>query len=166
MTSGWHPATGGNVNKILLGVVLAVGLHAGAVAAATVPCSGLPGSLSDPAGDALFFGGPTPSPDIVCAGAQVSGGNLLLRVGFAPGTFDPATTRIAFNLDIDQNPATGFSGITSGHADNAVMGVEYLVEFARTTTSASRGSRPSPASACWAPDLSSFSTMAWWPPFC
>jgi hypothetical protein len=117
------------VTKILLGVVLAAGLHAGSAAAATVPCSGLPGSLSDPAGDAFFFGGPTPSPDIVCAGAQVSGGNLLLRVGFAPGTFDPATTRVSFNLDIDQNPATGFSGITNGNADSAVMGVEYLVEF-------------------------------------
>jgi hypothetical protein len=113
------------VTKILFGIVVALGLHAGSAAAAPVSCSGLPGSIADPAGDAVGAG----APDILCAGAQVSGDSLVLRVGFGVGTFNPATTRVTFSLDTDQNPATGFPGITNGNADSAVMGVDYFVGF-------------------------------------
>jgi len=59
--------------------------------------------------------------------ASAGNGNLTLSVQFAPGTFDPATTHALFNLDIDENPATGFQGIDNGGRDVGVLGVEYLV---------------------------------------
>jgi len=79
-------------------------------------------TVTDPVGDAG-----TGNPDLVSGMASAGNGNLTLSVQFAPGTFDPATTHALFNLDIDENPATGFQGIDNGGRDVGVLGVEYLV---------------------------------------
>jgi hypothetical protein len=129
------------MTRLLLAVVLGLSLHAGSVAAATVSCSGLPGSISDPAGDAFSAN----APDIVCIGAQAIGGSLVLRAAFAPGTFDPATTHISFGLDTDQSPATGFPGITSGNTDAAVIGTEYIISFGSSSNAGFAVVRPDPA---------------------
>lgn len=108
--------------------VIAAVVSATPAFAAPVACAGMPGSLADPAGDAVPLG-PLPAPDIVCGAVQISGPNLVLRAAFGAGTFNPATTMVSLGLDTDQNPATGHPGIDAGGNDNAVMGTDYLVQF-------------------------------------
>jgi len=107
---------------------LATIASAAPVFAAPVACAGMPGSLADPAGDALALP-PLPAPDIVCGAAQVSGPNLVLRAAFAAGTFSPATTMVSLVMDTDQNPATGHPGVDSSGHDSALMGSDYFVRF-------------------------------------
>lgn len=97
----------------------------GRAEAAAISCAGLPGSVADPAGDALNAG----APDIVCAGVQRVGSTLQLRVAFAAGSFDPATSHVGFSLDVDQNPLTGFPGVDAANNDSAVLGTEFIVVF-------------------------------------
>lgn len=114
---------------ILLSLIVLVWcVWTGAASAAPIACTGLPGSITDAAGDAVEIN--FSAPDIVCAAAQVNNGNLELRAGFAAGTFNPATTIVYFNLDTDQDPATGYPGIDAGNNDSAIMGVEYIVTIA------------------------------------
>src|SRR4051812_33116547 len=67
------------------------------------------GSVVDPVGDNFF----APSPDIVSAEIVVDDLWVTFTMRFAPGTWDPATTKSAFSLDLDQDSATGilFAGI-------------------------------------------------------
>jgi hypothetical protein len=90
----------------------------------SVSCPGLPGLVSDPAGDAEFG-----APDIVCAAASVVGTNLELTVMFKRGTFVAATGQITFALDTDRNPATGFAGVDRTHDDAGLIGVDRWVVF-------------------------------------
>jgi hypothetical protein len=51
------------------------------------------------------------SPDIVLAAVEIRAGEVVFRLRHRPGTFDPATTRFAIDLDTDQNGSTGTSGV-------------------------------------------------------
>jgi hypothetical protein len=90
--------------------------------AAAVACSGQPGAVNDPLGDAWIPG----DPDIVCTSVQVVGGQLVLSEAFG-ANFAPATTRAGFYLDTDQSAATGTSDFrTPG------MGIDFHVAFGGT----------------------------------
>jgi len=67
------------------------------------------------------------TPDLVSATAAAGSGNLALSVRFAPGTFDATAAHVVFNLDTDQNPATGFPGVDAAHNDAALLGADYQV---------------------------------------
>jgi len=74
------------------------------------------------------------SPDLDTAKATVGGGNLTLIVLLGKTTngvttFDPATTHIIVNLDVDQNPATGSPGVDAAGNDATIFGTDYLVEM-------------------------------------
>jgi hypothetical protein len=51
------------------------------------------------------------APDIVLAIVDVSADEVVFRLRHRPGSFDPATTRFAIDLDTDQNASTGSGGI-------------------------------------------------------
>src|SRR4051812_28145283 len=88
------------------------------------------GSVSDPVGD-NFFGGP----DIVSAQIVVDDLWVTFTMRFAGGTWDPATTKSSFILDLDQDTATGtpFNGVgveatvSQGYLGDA--GTAYLTLF-------------------------------------
>lgn len=87
--------------------------------AAAVACSGQPGAVIDPLGDAWRPG----DPDIVCTSVQVVGSQLVLSEAFG-ANFDVATTRASFYLDTDQSTATGVSDSrTPG------MGIDFHLAF-------------------------------------
>jgi hypothetical protein len=79
-------------------------------------------SISDPALD------DGEGADFISTAATVDRGNLVLQVRFTPGRFDPATSMATFSIDIDRNPATGYPGVDAANNDQALMGVEYLIE--------------------------------------
>jgi hypothetical protein len=58
------------------------------------------GSVVDALGDSI-------GPDIVFTGIVVDDSWITFTMRFAPGTLDSATTKSTFNLDADQNSATG-----------------------------------------------------------
>ena len=62
------------------------------------------GSQADPLGDTFFIG---PGPDIVFAGIVVDDSWVTFTMQFAAGTWNPNTTKSTFNIDADQNSATG-----------------------------------------------------------
>src|SRR5207253_3149954 len=86
-------------------------------------------SVTEPAGDATIDSRVQVSPDLVSATVSTDGGTLTVEVRFAPGTFNPATSLAQFNLDIDQNPATGSPGVDSAQNERALMGVEFIVNI-------------------------------------
>lgn len=51
------------------------------------------------------------SPDLVLAVVDVGAAGVAFRFQFRPGSFDPSTTRLTVDLDIDQNAATGAGGL-------------------------------------------------------
>lgn len=55
-------------------------------------------------------------------------GAVTFVVGLGPST-DFANARVGINIDIDQNTATGFPGITNGNADSDLIGLEYLLQL-------------------------------------
>ena len=91
-------------------------------ATGTAPAAG---SLIDPAGDAGS------GADVVSATGTVAGGNLTLSARFARTTYN-ASTFVVWNLDTDQNTATGFPGITNTNADAALLGVDFIVQIRGT----------------------------------
>jgi hypothetical protein len=97
---------------------------------AAIPESGAAsfGSVTDPSGDAS-----TGIYDFVSGSALVSGGNLILTVNFAPGTFDWHNVLVGANLDTDQNPHTGWPGIDSNHNDSSIFGSDYFVSWGGST---------------------------------
>lgn len=90
------------------------------------------GQGSDPTGDQIAREGLQNLPDLVAARVVVSGGNLFATILYAPTTFDRDTTRSSLFLDIDDDPATGFSGVfADGRFVPSTAGVEYAI-LART----------------------------------
>jgi hypothetical protein len=80
--------------------------------------------LSRTVGDAT---GDNPTVDLTSGTVTVDGQNLTLTARFGPG-FDPATSAAVFNLDTDQNIATGNPGpVTGGGLDEQATGNEYFV---------------------------------------
>jgi len=51
------------------------------------------------------------APDIVLAIVDVNEDEIVFRLRHRPGSFDPATTRFAIDLDTDQNASTGSAGV-------------------------------------------------------
>ena len=51
------------------------------------------------------------SPDLVLAVIDVGATEVAFRFRFRPGSFDPSTTRLTVDLDIDQNDASGAGGL-------------------------------------------------------
>jgi hypothetical protein len=94
----------------------------------TVPT--LRGSVNDPAGDARSTS--ANPPDLVSATIEVASGLVTVTVGFTPGTVSPSDVYIVAILDTDQNPATGYPGVTSGGTDSNLIGGDYLVRIPST----------------------------------
>ncbi|PYP13495.1 MAG: hypothetical protein DMD56_00390 [Gemmatimonadetes bacterium] len=84
-------------------------------------------AVTDGVGDAIADPRVLVTPDLVSATAAAGSGNLALSVRFAPGTFDATAAHVVFNLDTDQNPATGFPGVDAAHSDAALLGADYQV---------------------------------------
>ena len=65
------------------------------------PSSGVPAEVTDPVGDAMYLFTGGPSPDLRSAEVEVSRDKgLVLKVRFAPETFEPGTSYVQFNLDL------------------------------------------------------------------
>jgi hypothetical protein len=77
--------------------------------------------VTDPSGDARPLDGLARSPDFIRGAADVGNGTITFTVRFATGTFDPATTLVIIELDVDQNPSTGQS--------DSGLGADYLVSL-------------------------------------
>ena len=82
--------------------------------------------LTDPLGDSGAG-----NPDLVWASVAVNlDGSVDLKVRFASGTFNPATSSAQFLLDTDQNPSTGSPGVDSVCTnDAALIGDDYFVQL-------------------------------------
>jgi hypothetical protein len=78
--------------------------------------------VGDPVGDALADPSARVSPDLTHATVDVSNGNFTVAIRFAPGAFDPSTSRVTVQLDTDQNPSTGIRLANS-------LGVEYAIDM-------------------------------------
>ena len=87
------------------------------------------GSVADALGDNVS------GPDIVSASVVVNDSWITFTMQFAPGTLDLATTKSAFNVDADQNSATGISWnglgvdfvVSQGYLGNT--GTAFLNQF-------------------------------------
>lgn len=66
---------------------------------------------TDPAGDAIRDSRVAIPPDLQQGLVDVAGGSVAFRLRTVPGTFNAALTRFTIELDLDQNPATGTSGV-------------------------------------------------------
>jgi len=51
------------------------------------------------------------APDLVLAVVDVGSTDVVFRFRFRPGSFDPSSTRLAIDLDTDQNAASGTAGV-------------------------------------------------------
>ena len=90
------------------------------------------GQGSDPTGDQIAREELQNLPDLVAARVVVSEGNLFATIRYAPTTFVRDTTRTSLFLDIDDDPATRFSGVVaSGRFVPWRAGTDYAIH-ART----------------------------------
>jgi hypothetical protein len=96
----------------------------------------LTGAITDPAGDAVPRVPPTPSPDLVAATIDVTGGNLAVTLTFAPGTLSQTQILASLLLDTDENPRTGSPGVDSDGNDASLIGVDYLIQAVTPRASA------------------------------
>lgn len=64
------------------------------------------GEATDPIGD-LFPVSIPQQPDLILARIEIGHAFVEFSTLFAPGTFDALTSTVSFDLDTDQNPATG-----------------------------------------------------------
>ena len=98
---------------------------------ASAPVTEFFGEISDPAGDSTQFGwepASKPAPDFVYASALAADGQIVLTARFDPGTYGN-DTYVAFSLDTDTDPSTGWPGTTSNLTIDAdVLGVEFVVD--------------------------------------
>jgi len=99
----------------------------------TEPETTLSASLTDPAGD----GGVA---DVVSAAIDVAGNDMIVRVVFTPGSFHTDSMLVQFNLDTDENAATGYTTANPGHVG---FGIDCMIELGKyaPTTKAARVSR-------------------------
>jgi hypothetical protein len=91
------------------------------------------GSGTDTIGDAFcdFCGGGSMdgNDDLVFASASVDSASVLtLVVRFEPGSFAPGVSVGSFALDLDKDPATGFSGVDSLNNDSALFGTDAVLQ--------------------------------------
>jgi hypothetical protein len=93
-----------------LGTSLACGsrAHAGVQAPET---GRIHAEIRDTSVDALPHVRIPVSPDLVLAAVDVGTADVAFRFRFRPDSFDPATTRVVVDLDIDQNAETGLAGV-------------------------------------------------------
>jgi hypothetical protein len=87
----------------------------------------LRGTVTDPFGDSVRLSSIPISPDLVGATIEVANGSVTITVSFASGTLTQPDAYIVVSLDTDQNPATGYPGVSTGGTDAGVIGGDYLV---------------------------------------
>lgn len=94
----------------VLGASLACGsrAHAGAQTQRAAP---IHAEIRDSSVDALPDVKVPVSPDLVFAIVDVGPADVAFRFRFRTDSFDPTTTRVVVDLDIDQNAATGSAGV-------------------------------------------------------
>jgi hypothetical protein len=131
----WIPRAG------YLAAVLLASACGGSTAAPSP--AALHAEIGDPAGDALPDPSDRISPDLVHGTIDVSNGMFTIAVKFAPGAFDPATSRLTVQLDTDQNASTG---IRAGN-----LGVDYIIDMFASTGQAAV-LKAVPTGACTATD--------------
>ena len=104
-----------------LGPALALGLFcalAAACSSSTAPQLNLSVDITDPSGDAPVSALVPNPPDIIRASVDVNRGVVTFEIRFRPG-WEPATSFLTIDLDVDQDEATG--------VPNAGLGVDYEV---------------------------------------
>ena len=102
----------------------------GCASSSTGPEVLLSASITDPAGDGS-------SADIVSAEVEVIGTDMFLTVTFTPDSFESDSNVVQFNLDTDENAATGYTTSNPGHVG---FGIDCLIEVGKITTT-TRGAR-------------------------
>jgi hypothetical protein len=70
-----------------------------------------PVEVRDSSVDALPDARIPTSPDLVLGVVDVRAADVVFRFRYRPGSFDSATTRLAIDLDTDQNAASGMAGV-------------------------------------------------------
>jgi hypothetical protein len=77
--------------------------------------------VTDPAGD----GG---TADVVSATLDIADGNMLVRVVLTPASFQADSMLLVFNLDTDENPATGYTSANPGHVG---FGIDCMIQLGK-----------------------------------
>ena len=78
----------------------------------------------DSVGDAVAPPGVANAPDLVHGTADVSSGNIVFTIQFAPGTLNLQSTRVTVELDTDQD-------LSTGNRVAGPLGVDYSLDFVR-----------------------------------
>lgn len=79
------------------------------------------GAITDPAGDAS-------QDDLVSASISIDDlSNVTFEAHFRLSSFLAGSSEAIFCLDLDRNPATGFSGLDGNHSDAALIGLDAQV---------------------------------------
>ncbi len=80
------------------------------------------GEVTDPIGDVVAVPGVASPPDLIRGTVDVGGDNATFAIQFAPGTFDPQTTRVTIQLDTDSDMSTGIRTVQG-------LGIDYIVDL-------------------------------------
>jgi len=123
--------SGGLVSARLLAATILV--LSGCVEADESPQGTLSAAVTDPAGD----GG---TADVVSATLDIAEGSMLVRVVLTPASFQADSMLLVFNLDTDENPATGYTSANPGHVG---FGIDCMIQLGKyaSDTRAARVSR-------------------------
>ena len=118
-------------NRIRL--VLAVVVLCGCVESTDPPEGNFSAVVTDPSGD----GG---SADVISATLDIAGGEMRARIVLTPGSFQADSMLLVFNLDTDENPATGYTSANPGHVG---FGIDCQIQLGKyaSNTRAARVSR-------------------------
>jgi hypothetical protein len=85
------------------------------------------GGVTDPAGDAVSDPRSDYDPDLVGAMVSCDGAMIHFTVECTPESFAPEGVYLGFQLDADQDPATGFPGVDLANNDAGIVGLEYVL---------------------------------------
>jgi hypothetical protein len=110
---------------------------AGAVLLAACGDLGGPGEagwhleVTDPVGDRMLTGNIlAPGADLASATIEATGDSIHISVRWAPGTFDPDSSRVTITLDLDPDPATGAGGLNAPETlDADLIGGDLLIKL-------------------------------------